>query len=40
MVLYSGDNTYKGKPLFKGGIMDSGSIVPADPVDCPKAQAV
>ncbi|KAF2182055.1 alpha/beta-hydrolase [Zopfia rhizophila CBS 207.26] len=40
MALYDGDNTYKGKPLFRGGIMNSGSIVPADPVDCPKGQIV
>ncbi|PYH44761.1 putative extracellular lipase [Aspergillus saccharolyticus JOP 1030-1] len=40
MVLYDGDNTYKGKPLFRGGIMDSGSVVPADPVDGVKGQAV
>ncbi|KAF3919859.1 Acetylcholinesterase [Orbilia brochopaga] len=40
MALYDGDNTYKGKPLFRGGIMNSGSIVPADPVDCPKGQKV
>jgi carboxylesterase type B len=40
MALYDGNNTYKGKPLFRGGIMNSGSIVPADPVDCPKGQAV
>ncbi|AEO58443.1 hypothetical protein MYCTH_2305770 [Thermothelomyces thermophilus ATCC 42464] len=40
MALYNGDNTYKGKPLFRGAIMNSGSIVPADPVDCPKGQAV
>lgn len=40
MALYDGDNTYNGKPLFRAGIMDSGSIVPADPVDCPKGQAV
>lgn len=40
MLLYNGDITYKGKPLFRGGIMDSGSIVPADPVDCPKGQAI
>lgn len=33
MALYNGDNTYKGKPLFRAGVMDSGSIVPADPVD-------
>jgi carboxylesterase type B len=40
MALYDGDNTYKGKPLFRGAIMNSGSLVPADPVDCPKAQVV
>lgn len=40
MALYGGDNTYNGKPLFRGAIMDSGSIVPADPVDCPKGQLV
>jgi carboxylesterase type B len=40
MALYDGDITYKGQPLFRGAIMDSGSIVPADPVDCPKGQGV
>ena len=40
MALYDGDHTYKGKPLFRGAIMNSGSIVPADPVDCPKGQVV
>lgn len=40
MALYGGDNTYKGKPLFHGGIMDSGSVVPAEPVDGVKAQAI
>lgn len=40
MVLYDGDNTYNGKALFRGAIMNSGTIVPADPVDCPKAQAI
>ncbi|KAK2601557.1 hypothetical protein QQS21_004875 [Conoideocrella luteorostrata] len=40
MVMYDGDNTYKGKPLFRGGIMNSGSVIPADPLDCPKGQAV
>ncbi|KAM7214959.1 Alpha/Beta hydrolase fold [Rhypophila decipiens] len=40
MALYDGDNTYKGKPLFRAGIMNSGSIVPADPMDCPKGQAI
>lgn len=40
MALYDGNITYKGNPLFRGAIMDSGSIVPADPVDSPKAQVV
>ncbi|KAF8854842.1 alpha/beta-hydrolase [Acephala macrosclerotiorum] len=40
MAMYDGDITYKGNPLFRGAIMDSGSIVPADPVDCPKGQVV
>ncbi|KAF2748699.1 alpha/beta-hydrolase [Sporormia fimetaria CBS 119925] len=40
MALYDGDNTYKGKPLFRAAIMNSGSIAPAEPVDAPKAQAV
>lgn len=40
MLLFKGNATYKGKSLFRGAIMNSGSIIPADPVDCPKAQAV
>ncbi|KAF2654595.1 alpha/beta-hydrolase [Lophiostoma macrostomum CBS 122681] len=40
MALYDGDNTYNGKSLFRAGIMNSGSVVPADPVDCPKGQLV
>ncbi|KAH8885345.1 alpha/beta-hydrolase [Thozetella sp. PMI_491] len=40
MALYGGDNTYNGKPLFRAGIMNSGSIVPADTVDCPKGQVI
>ncbi|PMD44849.1 cholinesterase [Hyaloscypha variabilis F] len=40
MALYNGDNTYKGKPLFRAALMDSGSVVPADPVDCPRAQDI
>lgn len=40
MVMYNGDHTYKGKPLFRAAIMNSGSIVPADPVDCPKGQQI
>ncbi|KAH8648039.1 putative extracellular lipase [Tricladium varicosporioides] len=40
MVMYNGDHTYKGKALFRAAIMNSGSIVPADPVDCPKGQQI
>ncbi|KAF4121703.1 Carboxylesterase type B [Geosmithia morbida] len=40
MALYGGDVSYKGKPLFRGAIMNSGSIIPAEPVDGPKGQAV
>lgn len=40
MALYDGDATYKSKPLFRGAILNSGSILSADPVDCPKGQAV
>ncbi|KAI0163826.1 hypothetical protein BJ166DRAFT_524000 [Pestalotiopsis sp. NC0098] len=40
MALYDGDNTYNGKPLFRGGIMNSGSVVPADPVDCDRCQGI
>ncbi|KAJ5569360.1 secreted lipase [Penicillium hetheringtonii] len=40
MALYDGDNIYNGSPLFRAGIMNSGSIVPADPVDSSKGQAV
>jgi carboxylesterase type B len=40
MVLYNGNNTYKSKPLFRAAIMESGSLAPANPVDCPKGQAV
>ncbi|KAJ5808974.1 hypothetical protein N7474_010243 [Penicillium riverlandense] len=40
MALYDGNNTYNGSPLFRAGIMDSGSMVPADPVDGVKGQAV
>ncbi|CAM1510515.1 Fc.00g008500.m01.CDS01 [Cosmosporella sp. VM-42] len=40
MALYGGDVDYKGKPLFRGAIMNSGSVVPADPVDTEKGQAI
>jgi len=40
MALYGGDNTYKGKALFRGAIMNSGSVIPADPMDSPKGQRI
>ena len=40
MALYGGNYTYKGNKLFRAGIMNSGSIVPADPVDCERCQDV
>ncbi|KAJ5761789.1 uncharacterized protein N7511_005171 [Penicillium nucicola] len=40
MSMYDGNNTYNGSPLFHGAIMDSGSIGPANPVDCAKGQHV
>ncbi|KAH7380304.1 Alpha/Beta hydrolase protein [Phaeosphaeria sp. MPI-PUGE-AT-0046c] len=40
MLMYDGDNTYKGKSLFRGGIMNSGSVVPTQPYDSNKAQAI
>lgn len=39
-IINGGDNTYKGKPLFRAGIMNSGSFVPAQTVTAPKAQAI
>lgn len=41
LLAKNGDNTgTNGEPLFRAAIMNSGSAVPADPVDCPKAQAI
>jgi carboxylesterase type B len=40
MVLFNGNNIYNGKPLFRGAIMNSGSVAPASPVNCTKGQAV
>ncbi|KAF9890631.1 hypothetical protein FE257_005762 [Aspergillus nanangensis] len=40
MVLFSGDNSFKGKPLFRGGIMSSGSMLPAERLDSDRAQAI
>ncbi|KAJ2981753.1 hypothetical protein NQ176_g1833 [Zarea fungicola] len=40
MLLFGGNATYNGEPLFRGAIMNSGSTAQIDPVDCPKAQAI
>ncbi|KAF2723326.1 alpha/beta-hydrolase [Polychaeton citri CBS 116435] len=40
LLVNGGDNTYKGKPLFRGAIMDSGSVIPVDSVSASQAQAV
>ena len=39
-IINGGDNTYRGQPLFRGAIMDSGSVIPADDVKAPQAQNV
>jgi len=39
MIIDGGDNTYNGKPLFRGAIMNSGSVFPAEPVNSTVAQA-
>ncbi|KAK2014524.1 carboxylesterase [Colletotrichum eremochloae] len=40
LTLFNGNITRNGKPLFHGAIMNSGSAVPTDPMDCPKATKV
>ncbi|KAL9089379.1 MAG: hypothetical protein Q9159_002595 [Coniocarpon cinnabarinum] len=40
LLVNGGDHTYKGKPLFTGAIMDSGSILPATDVASAKPQAI
>lgn len=35
-----GNLRYNDKPLFRAAIMDSGSVIPTDPADCPKAQNI
>ncbi|KAL1296824.1 hypothetical protein AAFC00_004450 [Neodothiora populina] len=39
-IINGGDNTHQGKALFRGAIMNSGSITPALDVDHPKPQAI
>ncbi|KAI1427507.1 sterol esterase [Xylaria sp. FL1777] len=40
MALYGGNITYNGNKLFRAGIMNSGSLIPADKVDCERCQGV
>ncbi|KAF6841075.1 putative extracellular lipase [Colletotrichum musicola] len=40
LTLFNGNITRNGKALFRGAIMNSGSAVPTDPMDSPKAQKV
>lgn len=40
LALFDGNHTYKGRPLFRGAIMNSGSITPTEPVDGVKAQGI
>lgn len=40
LLANGGNNLYKGKPLFRGAIMNSGSAVPADSVDSAKPQVI
>lgn len=40
LLLYGGNASYKGSPLFHGAIMNSGALVPTAPVDSPQAQQV
>ncbi|KAJ5909238.1 secreted lipase [Penicillium taxi] len=39
MSMYDGNHIHNGFPLFQGAIMDSGTMVPAEPVDGVKGQA-
>ncbi|PON28476.1 hypothetical protein TGAM01_v202970 [Trichoderma gamsii] len=40
LVLYDGNATYKGKELFHGAIMNSGTALPTDPLYGPKGKAI
>ncbi|KAK1255637.1 hypothetical protein MKX07_007896 [Trichoderma sp. CBMAI-0711] len=40
LVLFDGDASYNGNPLFRGAIMNSGSATPTNPQDSDKAQAI
>ncbi|OAA36779.1 Carboxylesterase, type B [Beauveria brongniartii RCEF 3172] len=40
MALYGGNANYSGKPLFRGAIMNSGSVIPTERVNSTRAQAI
>ncbi|OAA75853.1 Carboxylesterase, type B [Akanthomyces lecanii RCEF 1005] len=40
LIMYNGNATYKGKSLIAGGIMNSGSVLPMEPVDSRYPQAI
>jgi carboxylesterase type B len=40
MVINGGDHMYKGKPLFRAAIMNSGTAIPVQEVSHPKPQAI
>ncbi|KJZ72761.1 hypothetical protein HIM_07836 [Hirsutella minnesotensis 3608] len=40
MLLHGGNATYKGKSLFRGAIINSGSAIPVQPVDSSKGQSI
>jgi carboxylesterase type B len=40
IALYNSNNNYSSKPLFRAAIMDSGSLIPSDLMNCPKGEAV
>lgn len=40
MNLFDGNATYKGKPLFRGAIANSGTGIPVERIDAPRPQAM
>ncbi|KAK4980353.1 hypothetical protein LTR42_000660 [Elasticomyces elasticus] len=39
-IINGGDNTYRGRPLFRAAIMNSGSVFPTNNVTTPKAEVI
>ncbi|TEY42655.1 hypothetical protein BOTCAL_0387g00090 [Botryotinia calthae] len=40
LALFDGNNRYKDRPLFRGAIVNSGSITPSEPANGEKAQEI